>query len=80
MRSSDIPDPHIEFKRHFVKVVENYLSDPTDRKQKKLYKIVGDAIRIDQSLLFWFNAMFKWRNTKAGMHVEFRNNPSTLFY
>jgi hypothetical protein len=75
MRNNDIPDPHIEFKRYFVQCVNNYLQDPTDKKQSKLKDIVQKSIHLDQELLFWFNAMFKWRNTTSGLHVEYRHKP-----
>ena len=75
MRHKDVPDPNIEFKRHFVKIVENYLDDPTDKKQVKLATIVRDSIKLDPDLLLWFNAMFKWRNVRPGLHVQFRHNP-----
>jgi hypothetical protein len=75
MRNNDIPDPHIEFKRYFVQCVNNYLQDPTDKKQSKLKDIVQKSIHLDQELLFWCNAMFKWRNTTSGLHVEYRHKP-----
>ena len=52
MKTSDIPDPHIEFKRYFVQCVNNYLKDPTDKKQAKLKDIVQKSIHLDQDLLF----------------------------
>jgi len=79
MKIDNTPDLNIEFKRYFVKVVENYLQDPTDKKQYKLSDIVQKSIQLDQQLLFWFNAMFIWRNTESGLHVEYRNKLNDLF-
>lgn len=76
MKNSNIPDKHIEFKRYFVQCVQDYLKDPTDRKQAKLKDIVQKSIELDQQLLFWFNAMFEWRNTAKGLTVDFKNKPS----
>ncbi len=76
MKRSDIPDPHIKFKRYFVLCVNDYLQDPTDRKQAKLKDLVQKSIHLDQDLLFWFNAMFTWRNTRYGLTVDFKNKPS----
>jgi hypothetical protein len=79
MKIDNIPDKSMQFKRYFVKLVENYLQDPTDRKQAKLKVVVNDATVVDPSLVMWFNAMFKWRNTKSGLHVDFRNDITDLF-
>ena len=79
MKISNTPDPHDEFKIYFVKVVENYLQDPTDRKQAKLKDIVQKSVHMDQELLFWFNAMFNWRHTDAGLTVDFKNKPKFPF-
>ena len=80
MKHNDSPDPNIEFKKHFVQIVENYLADPTDKKQAKLATIVSQSIELDPDLLLWFNAMFKWRNVKPlGLHVQFRHNPKVPF-
>jgi len=76
MKIDNISDKSMQFKRYFVKLVENYLQDPTDRKQAKLKDLVQKSIHLDQELLFWFNAMFKWRNTKYGLTVDFKNKPS----
>ena len=76
MKSNESPDVNIEFKKHFVAIVEDYLRDPTDRKQARLATIVSQSIELDPDLLLWFNAMFKWRNVKpVGLHVEFRHEP-----
>ena len=79
MKIGNTPDPHSEFKRYFVKVVENYLQDPTDRKQAKLKDLVQKSIHMDQALLFWFNAMFNWRHTPSGLTVDFKNKPKFPF-
>jgi hypothetical protein len=76
MKRSDIPDPHIEFKKYFVQCVNNYIQDPTDKKQAKLKDLVQKSIQLDDHLLFWFNAMFKWRNTRSGLTVDYKNKPS----
>jgi len=79
MNKDNTPDKSIKFKRYFVKLVENYLADPTDKKQAKLKTIVTDAVTVDPALTMWFNAMFKWRNTEDGLHVQFRNDVTDLF-
>jgi len=66
------PDPHSKFKQIFVKVVYDYIENPTDKKQVKLAKLVSESIKHDQELLLWFNAMFEWFNTKDGLDVKFR--------
>ena len=76
MKRGDIPDPHIEFKKYFVQCVNNYIQDPTDKKQAKLKDLVQKSIQLDDHLLFWFNAMFIWRNTKYGLTVDYKNKPS----
>jgi|TARA_R100001463_G_scaffold95442_1_gene150022 hypothetical protein len=75
MRSKDNPDKHAEFKRIFVKVVEDYVKDPSDRKQAKLKQFVSESIQRDPELLLWFNVMFKWRNTNFGLDVDFKYKP-----
>jgi len=77
MKIGNETDPHMKFKRTFVQVVENYIEDPTNKKQSKLQEIVKDAISVDSELLLWFNAMFRWSNTPNGLHVDFRNKPET---
>ncbi len=79
MKTDNTPDKSMQFKRYFVKLVENYLQDPTDRKQAKLKVVVTDAVTVDPALTMWFNAMFKWRNTEVGLHVQFRNDATDLF-
>ena len=68
----DNHDPHADFKVFFVKVVEEYINDPSDKKQAKLLQLVTDSINLDSELMLWFNAMFKWRNTQFGLDVTFR--------
>ena len=75
MRSSDNPDRHEDFKRVFVKVVEDYVRDPSDGKQAKLKQFVSESIQKDPELLLWFNVMFKWRNTLTGLDVDFKYKP-----
>ena len=73
MKTDNTPDPHNDFKVFFVKVVEDYSKEPTDKKQAKLQQLVTQSIKLDSQLLLWFNAMFTWRNTQFGLHVDFRN-------
>ncbi len=68
----DNDDPHSEFKRHFVAIVEEYQRDPSDKKQAKLASIVKESVKHVPELLLWFNAMFTWRNTQFGLEVDFR--------
>tara|TARA_R100001509_G_C4851423_1_gene210247 strand:+ start:564 stop:800 length:237 start_codon:yes stop_codon:yes gene_type:complete len=77
MKIGNEPDPHKHFKVNFVKIVQNYIDDPTNKKQTKLKEIVRDAIEVDADLLFWFNVMFRWSNTPNGLHVDFRNKPES---
>ena len=71
-------DPHDEFKKYFVAVVKDYTEDPTDKKQTRLSKLVRESIELDEQLLYWFNAMFKWRNTPQGLDVGFRIQPPKI--
>lgn len=79
MRIDKTPDPHADFKVFFVKIVEDYIADPTDKKQAKLLQFVTESIKLDSELMLWFNAMFKWRNTKTGLDVTFRTEPKFPF-
>ena len=73
MKIDNTPDPHNDFKKYFVQVVEDYTKDPSDKKQAKLKQLVTQSIQLDSQLLLWFNAMFSWRNTPFGLDVDFRN-------
>tara|TARA_R100001460_G_scaffold9310_1_gene22596 strand:- start:3494 stop:3733 length:240 start_codon:yes stop_codon:yes gene_type:complete len=73
MKIDNTPDPNAEFKVFFVKVVDDYVKEPTDKKQAKLLQLVTDSIKLDGELMLWFNAMFKWRNTQTGLDVNYRN-------
>ena len=68
-------DPHEEFKKVFVAIVQDYQLEPSDKKQEKLAKSTAECIKHDLTLLAWFNAMFHWRNTKFGLEVKFRIVP-----
>ena len=74
MKIDNIPDPHEDFKRIFVKVVDDYVKDPTDKKQAQLLKFVTESIQLDATLLAWFNVMFNWNNTQFGLDVKFKDN------
>lgn len=74
MKIDNIPDPHEDFKRIFVKVVDDYVKDPTDKKQAQLLKFVTESIQLDATLLAWFNVMFNWSNTPFGLDVKFKDN------
>jgi hypothetical protein len=68
-------DPHKEFKKVFVAIVQDYQLDPSDKKQEKMAKLTAECIKHDPQLLAWFNVMFHWRNTKFGLEVKFRIVP-----
>ena len=73
-------DKHEGFKVIFVKLVEEYVADPSDKKQAKLKQLLSDILKKDAELIHWFNAMFIWRNTQFGLEVAFRIKPKSFPY
>lgn len=71
-------DQYDEFKRHFVAVARNYITDPSDKKQAALAKLAKNNFQNNMELTAWFNAMFIWRNTQFGIEVRWRIEPPSI--
>jgi len=71
-------DRHAGYKLVFMKIANDYIKNPSPKKQKKLQTVVVETLQRDPELLTWFNTMFKWSNTEHGVEISYKITPPQI--